>query len=260
MIHATAIVSPDARIGENVEIGPYVVVEGDVEIGDGSKLDSHAIVKSGSRIGKDVSVGNYVVIGGLPQDLGFDPATRTYAIIGDGTELREGATVNRATQREGATVIGENCYLMAQSHVGHDCILGERVVLANLAMVAGFVQIGRFSFMGGGAGIHQYNRIGEGVMIGGNATITLDIAPFTIVADRNELYGLNLVGLRRRKVPRDSIQALRTCYKDVLVESINVKARASEMLQGEYRDIEEARHFLEFFQSGKRGFARATRN
>ena len=86
------------------------------------------------------------------------------------------------------------------------------------------------------------------------------IAANTIVADRNELYGLNLVGLRRRKVPRDSIQALRTCYKDVLVESINVKARASEMLQGEYRDIEEARHFLEFFQSGKRGFARATRN
>ena len=114
MILATAIVSPDARIGENVEIGPYVVVEGDVEIGDGSKLDSHAIVKSGSRIGRDVLVGNYVVIGGLPQDLGFDPATRTYAIIGDGTELREGATVNRATQPEGATVIGENCYLMAQ--------------------------------------------------------------------------------------------------------------------------------------------------
>jgi len=260
MIHATAIVSPDALIGENVEIGPYAIVEGDAQIGNGSKLDSHSIVKNGSRIGKDVSVGNYVVIGGLPQDLGFDPATRTYAIIGDGTELREGATVNRATQPEGATVIGENCYLMAQSHVGHDCVLGERVVLANVAMVAGFVQIGRFSFMGGGAGIHQYNRIGEGVMIGGNAAVSLDIAPFTIVADRNELYGLNLVGLRRRKVPRDSIHALRTCYKEVLVESSNVKERASELLQGEYGDIEEARHFLEFFQSGKRGFARATRS
>ncbi len=259
MIHATAIVSPDALIGENVEIGPYVVVEGDAEIGDGSKLDSHAIVKNGSRIGKNVSIGNYVVIGGLPQDLGFDPATRTYAIIGDGTELREGATVNRATQSEGATVIGENCYLMAQSHVGHDCILGERVVLANVAMVAGFVQIGRFSFMGGGAGIHQYNRIGEGVMIGGNAAISLDIAPYTIVADRNELYGLNLVGLRRRKVSRESIQALRTCYKDVLVESSNVKERASELLQGEFGDIDETRHFLEFFQSGKRGFARASK-
>lgn len=259
MIHPTAIVSPDAQIGENVEIGPYAIVEGDVQIGEGSKLDSHSIVKSGSRIGKNVLVGNYVVIGGLPQDLGFDPAIPTYAVIGDGTALREGATVNRATQPEGSTVIGENCYLMAQSHVGHDCKLGERVVLANGAMVAGFVAIGSFSFMGGGAGIHQYNRIGEGVMIGGNAAISLDIAPYTIVADRNELFGLNLVGLRRRKVSREHIHALKVCYKDVLVESSNIKEKASEMLQSEYGKIAEVRHFLEFFKSGKRGFARASK-
>lgn len=259
MIHPTAIVSSEAEIGEGVEIGPYVIVEGDAQIGDGSKLDSHSVVKTGSRIGKNVLVGNYVVIGGLPQDLGFDPKTKTYAVIGDGTELREGATVNRATQPEGSTVVGENCYLMAQSHVGHDCVLGEKVVLANVAMVAGFVTIGSFSFMGGGAGIHQYNRIGEGVMIGGNAAISLDIAPYTIVADRNELYGLNLVGLRRRKVPLEHIKALKACYKDVLAESNNIKDRASELLKSEYKSMEEVRLFLEFFQSGKRGFARANK-
>lgn len=259
MIHPTAIVSPECQMGENVEIGPYAIVEDNVEIGSGSKLDSHSIAKSGSRIGNNVSIGNYVVIGGLPQDLGFDPATSTYAVIGDGTVLREGATVNRATQPGGSTVIGENCYLMAQSHVGHDCILGKGVVLANVAMVAGFVEIGSFSFMGGGAGIHQYNRIGEGVMIGGNAAISLDIAPFTIVADRNELYGLNLVGLRRRGVPRENIHALKACYKEVLVESSNIKEKASELLKSEYGEIDEARRFLEFFRSGKRGFARASK-
>ncbi len=260
MIHSTAIVSPNAQIGENVEIGPYAIVEEDVRIGSGSKLESHSVVKNGARIGSNVSVGNYVVIGGLPQDLGFDPATPTYAVIGDGTELREGATVNRATRPEGSTIIGEKCYLMAQSHVGHDCVLGEHVVLANVAMVAGFVEIGSFSFMGGGAGIHQYNRIGEGVMIGGNAAISQDIAPFTMVADRNELHGLNLVGLRRRKVSRDHIQALKECYRAVLVESKNVKQTAAELLQGRYGRIEEARRFLEFFEQGKRGFARAPRN
>ncbi len=260
MIHSTAIVSPKAQIGEDVEIGPYAIVEEDVRIGNGSKLDSHSIVKNGARIGSNVSVGNYVVIGGLPQDLGFDPATPSYAVIGDGTELREGATVNRATKPEGSTIIGEKCYLMAQSHVGHDCVLGERVVLANVAMVAGFVEIGSFSFMGGGAGIHQYNRIGEGVMIGGNAAISLDIAPFTMVADRNELHGLNLVGLRRRKVSREHIQALKECYRAVLVESKNIKQKAAEFLQGSYGQIEEARRFLEFFEQGKRGFARAARS
>jgi len=259
MIHSTAIVSPDAELGEGVEVGPYAIVEGDVEIGDSSTVDAHAIVKKGSRIGKNVTIGNYVVIGGLPQDLSFDPSTPTYAAIGDGTALREGATVNRATQPEGSTTVGSNCYLMAQSHIGHDCVLGEGVVLANVAMVAGFVTIGSFSFMGGGAGIHQYNRIGEGVMIGGNASITLDIAPFTMVADRNELHGLNLVGLRRRKVPRERIQALKECYRAVLVESSNIKQKAAEYLNSEYGELEEVRRFLDFFGEGKRGFARASR-
>lgn len=259
MIHSTAIVSPNAQLGVCVEVGPYAIVEANVEIGDGSSIDSHAIVKSGSRIGKNVTIGNYVVIGGLPQDLSFDPSTPTYAVIGEGTALREGATVNRATQPEGSTVVGENCYLMAQSHVGHDSQLGERVVLANGAMVAGFVTIGSFSFMGGGAGIHQYNRVGEGVMIGGNAAISLDIAPFAMVADRNELHGLNVVGLRRRKVPREHIQALKECYRAVLVNSSNIKQKAAELLQSSYGEIEEAQRFLEFFEEGKRGFARAQR-
>lgn len=258
MIHPTAIISPGAKLGTNVEVGPYAVVEGNVEIGDNTKLDAHSIIKSGARIGEGVSVGNYVVIAGLPQDLSFDENTESYAVIGDGTTLREGVTVNRATQAGGSTLIGANCFLMAQSHVGHDCVLGESVVLANVAMVAGFVSIGSFSFMGGGAGIHQFARIGEGVMIGGNSAVSLDIAPFTMTAERNELFGLNVVGLRRRGVSRDCIKVLKTCYRVVLKESTNVKKAAADLLAGEYGEIKEVRAFLEFFEGGKRGYARAS--
>ncbi len=260
MIHPSAIVSAKAKLGSAVKIGPYAVIEDGVEIGDESIVESHAVLREGACIGKSVTVGNFAAIGGLPQDLSFDPATRSYARIGDGTTIREGATVNRATAEEGSTVLGENCFLMAGSHVGHDCQLGKRVILANEVMLAGHVAVGDSSFFGGGVGVHQFCRIGEGAMVGGHASLTMDVPPFTTVAERNALFGLNLIGLRRLGFSRDTIKQLQGCYRSVLMDTGKPQDLASALLERDGADwSEEARRFLTFFLEGKRGFARPGR-
>lgn len=259
MIHPSAVISAEAKIGADVEIGPFAVVEGDVEIGDGSKLQSHVVALDGTRIGKGVTIGNGSVIAGLPQDLSFNAATRTYARIGDGATLREGVTINRATQEGKSTSIGEKCFLMAATHVGHDCVVGSRVVMANGSLLAGFVTVGDHVFIGGLAGIHQFCRIGEGVMFGGQGAATMDVAPFTKFSDRNTLYGLNLVGLRRRGFSREAIKAIQACYRSVFTGTGSPRGTALSLLERGLGETEEARAFLEFFLTGKRGFARPSK-
>ncbi|EDY83354.1 acyl-(acyl-carrier-protein)--UDP-N-acetylglucosamine O-acyltransferase [Verrucomicrobiia bacterium DG1235] len=258
-IHATAIVSAEARIGEGVEIGPYAIVEGDVEIGEGSRLEAHAVLRDGARIGKSVTVGNFAVIAGLPQDLSFDPSVRTYARIGDETTLREGVTVNRSTREGGATEVGSHCFVMAAAHVGHDSLVGKKVVIGNASLLAGHVSVGDFAFLGGCSGIHQFCRVGEGVMFGGQSTATMDVAPFTIFAERNALFGLNLIGLRRRGVSKEAIAALQQCYRRVFLGAGNMRTLAAEILGEGADDFAETRRFLEFFAGGKRGFAKPGR-
>lgn len=254
-IHPSAFVSKHARLGENVNIGPFAVVEDDVEIGDGSTLESHVALKNGTRIGSSVTVSDGAVIGGLPQDLAFKASTPSYAIVGDGARIREGVTINRATREGGATKVGENCYLMAASHVGHDCVLGANVVMANACLLAGFVTVGAFTVFGGNACVHQFCRIGEGAMVGGLSPVSMDVPPYVIVAERSALYGLNLVGLKRRGVPRESIRALQQCYRSVFNGTGKLRERAEQALAGELAAVPEARRFLEFFAEGKRGFA-----
>lgn len=253
-IHPTAIVSTEAKIGEGVEIGPYAIVEADVEIGFGSRIEAHAILKDGSRIGNSVTIGNFAVVAGLPQDLGFDPSVRTFARIGDKTTLREGVTVNRATGEGASTVVGESCFLMAESHVAHDCKIGSKVVVGNASLLGGHVSVGDNAFLGGCSGIHQFCRIGESVMFGGQSTATMDVAPFAMFAERNALFGLNLVGLRRRGFSKETIAELQTCYRSVFMKAGNMRTLAAERL--EHGTVSaEARRFLEFFAGGKRGFA-----
>lgn len=259
-IHPTAIVSQDAKIADDVLVGPYAIVEGDVEIGAGSKLESHSVLKDGSIVGKGVTIGNFAVIAGLPQDLSFDASTRSFARIGDGTTIREGVTVNRATKEGKETVLGENCFVMAEAHVGHDCRIGANVVIGNASLLGGHVQVGERTFLGGSAGIHQFCRIGEGVMFGGQSTATMDVAPFTMFAERNALFGLNLVGLRRRGVSKDTIAKLQRCYRSVFLGTGNVRRLAKELVEGEFGECPETCRFLEFFSGGTRGFAKPGRS
>lgn len=240
-IHPTALIEEGARLGQGCVIHAYAVIGRHAELGDG------------------VVVHPFAVVGGDPQDLGFQEATITGVRVGARTVIREHVTISRATKTGDFTEIGADCFLMASCHVAHDCRIGERVVIANSVLLAGHVHIGDRVFLGGGAVIHQFCRIGEGVMIGGGARISRDVAPFTLAAERNAMIGLNVVGLRRRGLQREAFKELKRAYRTLDVPVGNLREIAAACIDsGEYSSP-EARSFLIFYQSGRRGFVRSGR-
>jgi len=240
-IHPTAIVELGAQLGANCEIMAYAVITKQCVLGDG------------------VVVHPFAVIGGDPQYLKFDQALVTGVSVGAGTVIREHVTINRSIHAGKATAVGAGCFLMANAHVAHDCIVGDNVVLANNAMLAGHVEIGAHTFVGGGAGLHQFCRIGEGVMVAGNASITRDVPHFTLVAERDEVIGFNVVGLKRRGVSRAAIGELKAAFQDLYFTPGNIREIAAALVAGGKFASAEVRKFLEFFSGGKRSFARARR-
>lgn len=241
MIHPTAIIEPGAQVGQDCEI------------------HAHAIITRHVVLEDRVVVHPFCVIGGDPQYLKFDRGLETWVRIGSGTVLREHVTINRSIYANGATKVGEGCFLMAGSHVAHDCAVGDQVVLANQALLAGHVQVGRNAFVGGAAAVHQFVRIGEGVMLGGLARITRDLAPYTMVAERDEVSGLNLVGLKRRGCTRETIRELKECFRLVYGTPGNIRDVARTVLSEGHFKTAEAVGFLSFFTEGKRSFARPVR-
>lgn len=237
-----------------MSIHPTAIVEDGVQLGTGCVIHPHAVVKRGTVLGDGVAVHPFAVVGGDPNFLKFDPTTVSGTRIGAGTVIREHATINRSIYAGKDTVVGARCFLMANAHVGHDCIVGDEVVFATNVMLGGHVDVGNFTFLGGGAGVHQFCRIGEGVMVAGLARITQDLASFLLVAERNEVSGLNLIGLKRRGVARDAIAELKDSYRAVFAGGDPRKLAAARLAAG-VRSA-EARRFLEFFAGGKRGFAR----
>jgi UDP-N-acetylglucosamine acyltransferase len=241
-------------------IHPTAIIERDAQLGNDCDLHAGAIIRRHTILGDDVVVHPYAVIGGDPQDLRFNRTVESGVRIGAGTTLREHVTINRSTKPGGCTEIGEACFLMANAHVAHDCVVGNNVVLANNVMLAGHVSIGDHTFLGGGVGIHQFCRVGEGVMLSGNASISRDVPPYVMAAERDEVIGLNLIGLRRRGVSRAAVVELKRAFKLVYFTSGNIRALASAALSEGGFESAEARRFLEFFTSGKRSFARARRS
>ncbi len=239
-IHATAIVEDGARLGA------------------GCVIHAHAVVTRHARLEDGVVVHPNVVIGSDPQDLNFDPATPSEVLIGAGTVLRENVTINRSTVAGGRTVVGAHGYLMAGAHVAHDCAVGDHVVFANHVLLGGFVTVGSYVFVGGGAAFHQNTRVGESAMVGGLARITLDIPPFVIAAERDEIVGLNLAGLKRRGFPDAAVAELKEGFREVFFDGGNARHRAQAMLARGVQSA-ELRRFLEFFAGGRRGIARARR-
>ncbi len=256
-IDRTAVVAEGARIAADVRIGAYAIVEAGVVVGAGSELRAHCILRRGTVVGERVVVDSFAVLGGEPQDRRFDPATETGVLIGDRVVVREAVTVNRATRPGTSTQICDDVLLMANSHVGHDCVVGASAVLANNVMLGGHVRIGAGAFLGGGVGVHQHVRIGDGAMIGGNASIAYDVPPFTIATGRSVVHGLNVVGLRRGNVPADDIADLKRCYRAVFGTAGDPRRNAAAaLLTGGCGRSGHGRMMLEFFQSGVRGFAR----
>jgi UDP-N-acetylglucosamine acyltransferase len=255
-VHPSASIAAGLVVPASVRIGPYAVIEEGAVLGPDCMLGAHGVVRSGCELGAGVVVDSFAVVGGAPQMRGQVPG-QGRVVIGARSVLREGVTVNRPTQAAGITQVGEDCLLMANSHVGHDCVVGNLVTLANNVMLAGHVHVGDGCFVGGGAGVHQFVRIGPGAMVGGNASISYDVPPYVIAAERNQIHGLNLVGLRRSKMASAAVADLKRCYHAVYVGPGDLRARVHALLAASVCGGDEpGQRFLQFFAGGKRGFCR----
>lgn len=254
-IHKTAVVDPAARLGEGITIGPFAVIESDVELGDGCVIGPHVTLLGRTRLGRECRVHAGAVLGDLPQDLGYkDAVTRVW--IGDRCTFREGVTVHRGTKPETVTEIGDDCYLMAFTHCAHNVKLGTRVIMANGALLAGYVEVGDGCFFGGLCAVHQFVRIGRLCMIGGESAITQDVLPFSMIktSSYNVVAGPNTVGLRRAGVPPAERQAIRHALQ-VLCRSGLTTPQAVAQLRTESPPavVEE---LCTFATRAKRGFCR----
>ena len=255
-IHPTAIIESGAILGSNVTVGAYAIIENGAKIGNDCLIQSHAVIKKYAVVGDNAEVGHFAVIGGDPQHGSFDRSIPSSVIIGSGTRIGEGVTVHRSIEKDGDTRVGENCFLMGYSHVAHDCSLERNVVLANGVLLGGHIHVGTDSFLGGGAAVHQFVRIGQGSMIGGLSEISVDVPPQVLVSGRNSISGLNLIGLKRRGVSREEVVELKQCFRDVC-GNLNPKKNAERILNSvECPKFKIAQNFLEFFSEGKRGFAK----
>lgn len=254
-IHPTAIVDSSAQIGDNVSIAAYCIVEAGVIIGDNCHLAEHVILRKGAKLGKNIKVESFAAISGNPQDLSFDTEISSGVTVGDNTIIREGVTIHRATCENKNTTVGESCFLMANSHIAHDCVIGSNVIMANGVLLGGLVQISDFIFLGGAAILHQFVRAGEGAMIGASSYFSMDIPPFVNAVDRNKVRGLNLIGLKRRGVDQKTIGDLKACYRAIYLSPGNFSDKANQAQENGLGQTEQGKLFLDFFKTGKRGFA-----
>jgi UDP-N-acetylglucosamine acyltransferase len=260
MIHPTAIIDPDARLGDGVEVGPYAVIGPKVTIGERCSIGSHVQVASHVRMGTGNRIFSFASIGAPPQDLKFQ-GEDTWVELGDGNTIREYVTVNRGTVHGGGvTRVGSHTLLMAYCHLAHDCQVGSRVVMANAATLAGHVEVGDGAIIGGLVGVHQFVRIGEYSIVGALSGVPQDVPPYvTAVVARPQkgqsLYGLNLIGLKRNKFPEESISALKKAYR-ILFRSGSPMKDAVAKVEAEVAPLPEVRRLLEFVRSSKRGVLR----
>lgn len=214
LIHPNAYVAPNAQLGANVSIGPFAVVEDGAVVGANSQIGAHAVVHARVRMGAGNVLHPHAVLGGLPQDLGFNPETETWLDIGDDNVFREGFTAHRATAVGASTRIGSGCYFMNNSHVAHDCSVGDKTIFANNVAIGGHVEVGNNVFMGGAVVVHQFCRIGAYAIVQGTTGINMDVLPFTLIGGRPaKHYRLNIVGLRRSGIVGDDYKVLSAAFR-----------------------------------------------
>lgn len=256
-IHPAAVVSPQAVIHHNVEIGPFCIVEAGAVIGQGCKLAGRASVKAHTVLGRDTIVCEGAVIGGLPQHIS-PPPNPGRVIVGERCMIREHVTIHRAMNTEGETRIGNECLLMVGSHVAHDCTVGNRVILTNDVLLGGHVKVGDRAVVGGAAAVHQHCRIGRLAMIGGRARVVQDVPPFVLTDGETALIvGLNRIGLRRAGLTGEEIMQLKAAFRLIYRQDLTF----DEMIAAVEREFPAgpAHEFAEFFRGSKRGFVQGRR-
>ena len=259
LIHPTAIISPQAELDSSVEVGPHAIIEAHVRIGAGTTVGANAYVTGHTTLGCANQIHIGAVIGHEPQDLKFDRTCRSYLKIGDRNIFREYCTVHRGTEPESTTVIGDDCFLMGVSHVGHNCVLGNGVILCNCALLAGHVHVGDRAFISGGVVIHQFTHVGRLAMFSGNARVSMDVPPFTLAAERNEIHALNLVGLRRAKLPVTTIRELKQLFQLFYLSGTTGTVALAEATKTGVFQTPEALEFIEFVRRSPNGLCPGAR-
>lgn len=251
MIHSTAIVDKKAKIGKDVDIGPYCIIEDGVEIKDGTKLWQNVYIARGTTIGKSCQIHMGAVLGHEPQDVVFQ-GKPSYLKIGDRNIIREFATIHRGTQEGSATLIGNDNFIMGLCHIGHNCRLGDRITICNSSLLAGYVEIGDMSFISGQCVIHQFVRLGRLVMTSGSSRIGRDVPPFMIVERESTIASYNIVGMRRAGFDEDTRRQVKKAFSILYRSKVNIKS-ALQRIEEEL-DSPQIRYFVDFIRaSGKRG-------
>ncbi|MCX5799416.1 MAG: acyl-ACP--UDP-N-acetylglucosamine O-acyltransferase [Proteobacteria bacterium] len=255
MIHPTAIISKEAEIENGVDIGPYSIIEENVRIRKGTNLIGHVVVQGRTEIGENCMISPFASIGGPPQDTTYKDDD-TELIIGDNNIIKEYVTINRGTQHGGGiTKVGDDNFIMAYVHIAHDCHVGNNIIMANCATLAGHVEVDDFAIFAGLCAVHQFCRIGKYAFISGITGVPMDVPPFMIAAgSRAKLYGLNVVGLERHNFTKEDIRKLKKAYKIIFRSSLPLSTSIKliqEELEGEHID-----ELIAFIMSSQRGICR----
>ncbi|MFZ5980379.1 MAG: acyl-ACP--UDP-N-acetylglucosamine O-acyltransferase [Candidatus Zixiibacteriota bacterium] len=254
-IHPTAIVSPKADLADDVSVGPFAIIEDGVIIGKGTKIDSSVLLATGAIIGENVKISHGAVIGTFPQDLKFK-GEETKAIIGDRTVIREYVTVNRGTTYSYQSKIGKDCLLMAYSHVAHDCIVGDNVIIGNCSALAGHIEVDSYAILSGLIPVHQFVKIGTHSMVGGGFRVPQDICPYALMAGYPlKTVGVNKVGLKRRGFSPEALNTIEKAFKFLFFSGLNT-TQAVERIKNDMDITPEIQVIFDFMERSKRGLTK----
>jgi UDP-N-acetylglucosamine acyltransferase len=255
-IHPTAIVDGKTDLGVEVKIGPYAIVESGCVIGDYCEIRAHAVIGRGTLMGPRNQIGYGAIIGGEPQDIGFKNL-RTWVEIGSGNKIREYATIHRATVENTATSVGNENFIMGGVHLGHDVKVGNKTIMANNSLLAGYVQVEDGVFLGGATIVHQHTRIGRLAITRGGTRLGKDVPPYFMATDTNLVAGINRIGLRRAGYAQDLRRAIQAAFDMLYYSHLNV-TQALDEIEQKFRQPEIA-HLLAFIRSSKRGICKGER-
>jgi len=254
-IHKTAIIHPRAELGRNCEVGPYAIIGENVKTGDNVCIGSHAVIDGWTTIGNSCKIFSHAVLGMITQDTKYTGG-KSYLEIGNNTTIREFASLHLATAPEGKTIVGNNCLLLAYSHVAHDCILGDNIIMSNGATLAGHITIENNVGIGGMSGVHQFCKIGKFAFIGGCSKVTQDVLPFMLAeGDPLKVYSPNMIGLERNGFSEDQRDLVKKAFKIIYRSGLNI-SQAVEKIKSELIQSEEIVKILDFIENSERGIAK----
>ena len=249
-VHPTALVDAKAQVAEDVELGPYSVIGPAVTIGSRTVVQSHVVLEGAVHIGERNVIGHGSIIGGPPQDLGFKPDTQSSVVIGNDNVIREHCTIHRGTAEGTATQLGDRNFLMAGVHLGHNCRIGNGVIIANNCLLAGYVEIDDNAFIGGGTTFHQFMHVGRLVMAQGSSAFGKDIPPFLLAAERNFVFGVNVVGLRRAGFTGAQRDEIKRAFKLLYKSGLNLRQALEQAAATEFGPL--GREFFEFVANARK--------